>query len=136
MMRLRWKSGPLNGWEGPFFVSATRFTYRHPWHLPLVFWHGLKLRRCWARVDGAIGLSIMADVRTRTTYTLSVWRGGDDLRRWVRSPDHARLMHGYRPRMKSSAAYSWQTTTLELRQLWREGMGRVGLEVQPEERAA
>ena len=84
--RARSSGGGAAGHRGPFFVSATRFTYRHTWHMPLVFWHGPRLRRAWPTIDGAVGLSIMADLRERTTYTLSLWRSVEDLRRWSARP--------------------------------------------------
>jgi heme-degrading monooxygenase HmoA len=95
--------------------------------MPLVFWHGLKLRRSWPQLKGAVGLSIMSDLRTRTTYTISVWRGEADLHRWVRSADHAPLMRAFRPRQISSAIDSWQTDKFELRIAWREALKKIGL---------
>ncbi|HEY7843497.1 MAG TPA: hypothetical protein VID30_07460 [Bradyrhizobium sp.] len=127
MMRLKWKLGMQSDWPGPYFVSATRFTYRSLRTMPLVYWHGLKLRRSWPAVDGAVGLSIMSDLATRTTYTVSVWRSEAVLLAWVRSSAHARLMRAFRARLRSSAADSWQTDHFELRQAWREAMRRVGL---------
>src|SRR5208337_717102 len=119
MMRLKWKTGPLGSQEGPYFVSATRFTYQRYQSMPFVFWHGHRLRRSWPHVEGAVGLSIMVDIKTRTTYTVSAWLSADDLYRWVRSPGHARLMRSYRPRLSSSAADNWQSPTLDLREFWR-----------------
>jgi hypothetical protein len=127
MMRLKWQPGPHSASTGPYFVSATRFTYQRLWSMPLVFWHGLKLRRSWPNVEGAVGLSIMSDLKTRTTYTVSVWRDESDLLRWVRSADHAPLMRKFRPRLQSSAANTWQTGTFELCAAWREALKKVGL---------
>src|SRR5215469_604762 len=126
MMRLPWRAGASTGWEGPVYLSATRFTYQHVRHMPLVFWHGLRLRRAWPRIEGAIGVSIMAEFATRTTYTLSVWRSPEDLHRWVRCPDHARLMSGYQPLLASSAAHGWPAGTFDLRTAWCEALKRVG----------
>jgi heme-degrading monooxygenase HmoA len=121
MIRLPWVHGPLADWRGPRFVGATRFTYRHRRHLPLVFWNGLRLRAAWGENEGAIGLSIMADWRTRTTYTLSAWRSEDDLRRWVRGAAHARLMRAFAARLESMATHGWIEDDFDLRAAWAEG---------------
>lgn len=127
MMRMKWRPGRHSDWSGPYFVSTTRFTYRSLRSMPHVYWHGLKLRQSWPAVDGAVGLSIMSDLTTKTTYTVSVWRSEADLLRWVRSPDHAPLMRRFRPRLASSAADSWITVTFELRSAWREALKKIAL---------
>src|SRR5690348_1164439 len=114
MMRLPWRSGPARA-ERSVLVSATRFTYRRAWHLPLVFWHGLRLRSGWDRVEGAVGVSIQADAATRTTYTVSVWQDEESLRRWLVSEHHARLMRDFRGRLASSASATWRTERFDLR---------------------
>jgi hypothetical protein len=126
MMRLPWRAGASTGWKGPVYVIATRFTYQQVRHMPLVYWHGLRLRHGWPRIEGAIGLSIMTDLATRSTYTLSVWRSPEDMHRWVRCSDHARLMRGYRPLLASSAADGWLAETFNLRTAWCEALKRVG----------
>jgi heme-degrading monooxygenase HmoA len=95
--------------------------------MPLVFWHGLKLRRSWSQIEGAVGLSIMSDLTTRTTYTITVWRDQADLNRWVRSAGHAPLMRAFRPRLQGSAVDSWQTDKFALRAAWSEALRKVGL---------
>src|SRR5690242_17706779 len=121
---LKWKRGPLDGCEGTVFVSATRFTYRRLWHMPLVLRHGLRLRREWPAVSGAVGLSSGADLLRGTTYTVSVWRSEADLQRWLRSPAHMALMRDFRGRMASSDAagwtMGWTADRLSLSQAWQE----------------
>ena len=126
-MRLKWRAGPLGDWPGPYFVSTTRFTYRNLGTMPFVYWYGLKLRQSWPSLEGAVGLSIMSDIGTKTTYTVSVWRSEADLLRWVRSSDHAPLMRRFRPHLASSAADSWVTERFDLRSTWREAMSKIAL---------
>jgi hypothetical protein len=90
-----------------------------------VSWHGLRLRRGWPEIEGAVGLSLMSDIATRTTYTLSVWESASDLHRWVRSSSHLYLMRGYRPWLESSAADSWIAERFDLRSAWQEAMKRL-----------
>jgi hypothetical protein len=126
MTRLPWRPGAAAGWRGPVYVSATRFTYQHFWHMLPVSWHGLRLRHGWPEIEGAVGLSLMSNMAARTTYTLSVWQSANDLNRWVRSPGHARLMRGYRPWLDSSGADGWSVDIFDLRTAWREAMIRIG----------
>lgn len=127
MMPLKWRAGSLADWPGPYLVSTTRFTYRHLHRMPKVYWYGLKLRQSWPAVEGAVGLSIMSDLATKTTYTVPVWRGDADLLRWVRSADHAPLMRSFRPHLASSAAATWLPDRFELRSAWRDALTMVAL---------
>jgi hypothetical protein len=122
MRRLKWKSGPLDGAETPAFVSATRFTYKHWWHLILVFWHGYHLRRQWPTLNGAVGVSIGADLSQRSTYTISVWQSEAHLFVWLRSPAHLKLMRDFRMRLESSDAISWNVEKFQLRAAWTHAM--------------
>lgn len=124
MLRLPWKRGGGDA-TGRVYVSATRFTYRHLADLPMVFVHGLRMRASWGLVDGAVGVFLGADARARTTYTVSAWRREADLRRWLRSPAHARVAAAYSPRMESDLAVGWETDAFDERSAWREGMARL-----------
>ena len=126
MRRIGWKAGPLADWPGPFYVSTTRFTYRAARTIPAVLWNGWQLRRAWEHNEGAVGLSMMAGFKERTTYTISVWRSKDDLERWLRSPAHLRLMRAFRSKLKSHAADAWTTDRFDLRAAWTEALNRVG----------
>ncbi|HZU82931.1 MAG TPA: hypothetical protein VE987_08450 [Polyangiaceae bacterium] len=125
MTRLSWIAGPA-AMRGSIFVSATRFTYRRSWHMPFVLWHGLALRRRWGRVEGAVGLFSAASLLGRTTYTVTAWRSEQELRGWMRSPYHLRLMQDYRGCLESAAAVSWRTERFEPEEAWREAMSRLG----------
>lgn len=126
MTRLPWKAGALQMHSGPYYISATRFTYDNLRSLAAVLWHGWRLRCAWPQVDGAVGLSVMADLRTRSTYTVSVWTSHAELQSWVRTDHHARLMKAYRPRLVDSAYEGWQATTLDLQECWRHALRRIG----------
>jgi hypothetical protein len=117
--------GPVAPSGGAIFVSATRFTYRSHRHMPLVLWHGLALRREWGRVEGAIGMFSGASLLERTTYTVTAWRSEKDLRRWMRSPYHLRLMKDYRGFLESSSAVSWTEEAFEPKAAWREALSRL-----------
>jgi hypothetical protein len=127
MLRLAWKSsyGSVNAQRRPIVLSATRFTYRSLADLPGVFWHGLGLRRNWPKIAGAVGVFLAGDVWQRTTYTVSAWNTESDLRRWLASPEHMRLVRQYRSRVQSSAAVLWNSDQLRVHEIFREGMVRL-----------
>ena len=126
MTRLPWKAGALQMHSGPYYISATRFTYDTLRSLSGVIWHGLRLRSGWPQIDGAVGLSVMVEIRTRSTYTISVWTSHAELQSWVRTAHHARLVKAYRPRLIDSAYEGWQATTLYLAECWRHALRRIG----------
>jgi len=119
MTKLPWRHGQLPPAQGPMVVSATRFTYKSRWDMPGVYWNGLRLRRAWARFPGSIGVSIAADMGRRSTYTVSLWRSEEDLRKFVSHPEHLALMRAYRPRMESSSAATWVVESFSLGEAWR-----------------
>src|SRR5437762_648504 len=100
VIRMPWKAGPAAGAPGPLVVSATRFAYGRWRDMPMVALHGWRLRRTWGRRPGAVGLITGGEIFNRVTYSMSVWTSEEDLRRFLRSPEHARLVRGYRPRLE------------------------------------
>src|SRR5262249_49245858 len=120
MAKLPWKQGALRGAPAPLVVSATRFTYQSLWHMPGVYWNGLRLRRAWPLFPGSIGVSIAADWRRRSTYTISLWRSEEDLRKFVSHPAHLALMRAWRPRMESSSFTTWTVESFDLGEAWRK----------------
>lgn len=125
MTKLPWRHGQLDPVQGPMVVSATRFTYKSLWYMPGVYWNGLRLRRAWARFPGSIGVSISADMGRRSTYTVSLWRSEQDLKRFVSHPEHLALMRAYRPHMESSSAATWTVESFDLGEAWREARRRL-----------
>jgi hypothetical protein len=125
MTKLRWKSGCVAAADSPVLVSATRFTFKRLWYMPLIFWHALALRRQWHLFAGSIGVSLSADFLTRTTYTVSVWRSEEDLRGFIAAPRHLKMMRDFRGRVESSSATTWQTEKFDLILAWREARARL-----------
>ena len=125
MTRLPWKAGLLRDCIGPYFISATRFTYGD-WATHLrVFTHGLRLRTQWPHLADSVGLSTMADFRTHTFYTLSVWSSYADLQQWVRSEPHARLMQRYRVKLVGTAYEGWRAVNFDLASSWTRALQRL-----------
>jgi hypothetical protein len=60
------------------------------------------------------------------TYSVSVWTSEEDLRGFLRAPDHADLMRRYRSRLRDVRSVVWETADLRPSELWREGLERLG----------
>jgi len=125
MVKLAWKPGALGEASGPLLVSATRFTYRSVWVMPAVFREGLLLRGRWADFEGGLGVSLSGDLLKRTTHTVSAWRNEEDLRNFVCSSAHTRLVRRYRAQMESSAFATWTVDRFSLGEAWREAARRL-----------
>jgi hypothetical protein len=125
MAKLPWQHGQLDPIAGPMVVSATRFTYKSLWDMPGVYWNGLRLRRAWPRFPGSIGVSISGDMSRRSTYTISLWRSEEDLKRFISHPEHLVLMRAYRPRMESLSSATWVVESFSLGEAWREARRRL-----------
>ena len=106
-------------------VSATRFLYRSRRYLPMVGLHATRLRRAWGTRAGSIGLFTGAELRRPVTYSLSVWRNRDDLRDFLRAPEHAKLMRDFRDRLESSTSVVWDMDEFTPDSAWREGLRRL-----------
>jgi hypothetical protein len=64
--------------------------------IPRVAREGFRLRTNWPETEGALGLWMAAFRGGRRQVSISIWRGPEDLKRFVRSPEHLRIMREYR----------------------------------------
>ena len=126
MIRQSLKRGPEAAREsGPVVVSATKFTYRRLRYMPLVAFHAWRLRRAWRVRPGAVGLITGGEPFNRITYSLSAWTSEDDLRRFLGSPEHVKLVRGFRRRLVGSTSVLWEADAFSPDEAWREGLRRL-----------
>jgi hypothetical protein len=57
---------------------------------------GLRLRAAWQEIEGALGLWVAAFRGGRRQVSISVWRSAEDLKQFVRSPVHLRIMKEFK----------------------------------------
>ena len=107
MLRTRWQPGPAAHTSRGVLVSVTDFDLRAWWDLPGVWRVGLRLRRSWPRIPGAVGMWRWADPLQRRSGSISVWESESDLRRFVGWPVHVAIMRTYRERGTLTSA-SWE----------------------------
>jgi hypothetical protein len=131
VIRMPWKAGPIEPGPETVVVSATRFLYRRRRYMPIVGQHGWRLRRAWACRAGSIGLFTGAEMRRPVTYSLSVWRDREDLRAFLRAPEHAKLIRDFRDRLEDSTSAVWEMDDFSPEAAWREGLRRLADGSQP-----
>jgi heme-degrading monooxygenase HmoA len=86
------KHGAARDWDGPITVSVTDFRTFRLRDLPRVWRTGLRLRRAWPHIPGAVGLYLWADIPHKRSGSVSIWKTEDDLRAFVRWAPHVEIM--------------------------------------------
>jgi hypothetical protein len=92
--------------------------------VPRVAKEGMLFRYHWPDTPGALGLWVGAVGAGRRQISVSVWRDPDDLKQFVRSPRHLRIMREFRGR---GALYTnaWTSERLDRGVIWREAVERL-----------
>jgi hypothetical protein len=106
------------------FVSLTDFQIHHVRHAPSAWRTGLKLRRSWPRLDGAIGLWLWSEPWKLRSGAISIWRSHDDLLRFIRSPAHRAIIRRYNNRMSGTSS-AWHAPHLDRPAIWTQAMDRL-----------
>jgi hypothetical protein len=123
-----WKQGSREPFSGPVHVSMNDYLVHRLRDIPRVASEGMRLRRRWPETEGALGLWFASFKGGRRQVSVSVWRSAEDLRRFVRSPEHLRIMREF----KDAGALhtnAWTAERLDRELIWRQAgdrlMGRV-----------
>jgi hypothetical protein len=90
-----WTEGPSRA-DGSVLVSVTDFEVTGVRDRIGAWVLGLRLRRAWPSMPGAIGLWLWVKPLRRRAGSVSVWRSEEDLRRFVAWPRHVAIMRRYR----------------------------------------
>ena len=117
MLRSAWTPGPDEEAVGPVLVSVTAFTADRARDLPGIFRSGLRLRRHWPSLEGAVGMWLGSVPRERRCGSVSVWLDERSLRGFVALPEHVAIMRRYRDRGRM-ASVTWEVEDGELRSVW------------------
>jgi heme-degrading monooxygenase HmoA len=120
----QWTQGPLTAADGPVLVSVTDFHVARARDLPAVWAEGLRLRRAWPSMPGAVGMWLWAKPLRRRSGSVSVWRSEDDLRRFVRWPRHVEIMRRYRD-SGELVSCMWPAEHFDRAQIWSAARRRL-----------
>jgi hypothetical protein len=125
MVRLPLKPGAVAFGDDAVIVSATCLRWRGLGDLVALVWPALRMRAGWPSVDGAVGLAIAVELSQRATWSLSVWRSEEALRRFLASPAHVAAMTEHRRRLSTSASATWHSERFVLGDAWQEARRRL-----------
>jgi hypothetical protein len=119
-----WKDGAPRSHAGPVHVSMNDYLVHRLRDVPRVAREGMRFRRAWPETEGALGQWVAAFRGGRRQVSVSVWRTPDDLRRFVRSPVHLRIMREYRD---AGALYTnaWTAERLDRALIWGQAVARL-----------
>lgn len=92
--------------------------------VPRVAVEGLRFRQDWPETEGALGLWFAGFNLGFRQVSVSVWRSPEDLRKFVRSPHHLRIMREYRDTGKLFTN-AWTAEQLDKALIWRQAKDRL-----------
>ena len=119
-----WKDGMQESHVGPVHVSMNDYLIHRVRDIPRVAQEGFRFRHHWPHTDGALGLWFAALRGGRRQVSISVWRSPEDLKGFVRSPSHLRIMREHRD---TGALYTnaWTAERLDRGLIWRQAVDRL-----------
>src|SRR5262249_46910387 len=105
-------------------VSMNDYLIHRVRDVPRVAREGFRLRRRWRWTEGALGLWFASFRWGRRQVSVSIWRGPEDLRRFVRSPEHLRIMSEFR---HAGALYTnaWTAERFDPDLIWQQAIDRL-----------
>jgi hypothetical protein len=119
-----WKEGAVEPGAAPVHVSMNDYLIVRPWDVPRVARAGFSLRSGWPQTEGALGLWFAAFRWGRRQVSISVWRSPDDLKHFVRSPEHVRIVRAFRG-AGSLITTTWSADRCDRALIWRQGLDRL-----------
>ncbi len=108
----------------PVYVSVTDFRINRPRHVLGAWRTGLRLRRSWPRLDGAIGLWLWSEPLKLRSGAVSIWQSEADLMRFLRSPLHRAIVAKYRTRM-SGTSIGWTAPWPDRAAVWKQAVAEL-----------
>jgi hypothetical protein len=111
-------------------VMASRLPLRSYLRIPRFLTATLRIRRQLAEAPGLVGYALDAKLLNKTFWTVSAWRGREQLAAFAATDPHRRDVGKIRPAMDPTTFVFWTATADELPISWAEVRRRI------EERAA
>jgi hypothetical protein len=119
-----WKHGSARAEAGPVHVSMNDYLIHRYRDIFRVGLEGLRLRARWRETEGALGLWVAAFRGGRRQVSISVWRSAEDVKRFVRSPEHLRIMSDFKDAgiLYTSA---WKAERCDADLVWAQAIDRL-----------
>jgi hypothetical protein len=122
--------------DGDVVVLASRLRLRKLRDVPSFLREALAIRRQVLRSRGALGVSLLAQPRRKTFWTLSAWTDDRAIEQFVVAEPHQTTMKKYHERLADAHFVTWVTNAAILprprtnaRELWNEGKHRLATAV-------
>jgi hypothetical protein len=112
-----WTAGPQGADGGPVLVSVTDFLIPSARDRVRAWAQAPGMRRLCAAMPGALGFWLWVKPLRRRSGSVSIWRGEDDLRRFVGWPSHVEIMRRFRGAGEVTAA-TWWAERFDSAQIW------------------
>ncbi len=119
-----WKNGAPVTHTGPVHVSMNDYLIHRLRDVPRVGREGMSFRHHWPQTEGALGLWVGTWRGGRRQVSVSVWRSAEDLRRFVRSPRHLRIMREFRD-AGALHTTAWTAERFDRALIWRQATDRL-----------
>jgi hypothetical protein len=112
-----WTDGSQSAAPGPVLVSVTDFLIPSARDRIGAWARGPDMRRLCASMPGALGFWLWVKPLRRRSGSVSIWRGEDELRRFVAWPSHVEIMRRYRDAGEVTAT-TWWAERFDAAQIW------------------
>jgi hypothetical protein len=127
MPPLPWKSFGEIDPAHEYLVLAPYLPLRSYWRIPQFFRLTVAIQKQLASSPGLAGYSLLAQPLSKHFYTLSAWRGQEDLDAFVRALPHADVMRRLRPHMGRTRFATWTVPGTALPIRWHDAKARLQL---------
>lgn len=122
------KANPADDDTAEVVVMASRFEVKSLSQVPGFFMASMKLWRQALRSKGALGVSLRADLLSRTFWTLSAWTDRGAINAYAGSEPHKSTMRSKRKVMKDSTFVFWTVPAGALPMKWDDAVTRINAE--------
>jgi hypothetical protein len=120
--RTDWHPGSAAEPLDAVLVSVTDYTSNRAIDLAGIWVVGLRLRRHWPTLPGAVGVWLWTVPMQRRTGSVSVWLNQEALEGFVSLPEHVKIMRRYRDK-GSIQVTTWTAEQFDLRATWSAACG-------------
>lgn len=131
-MKAPWMARGARPREGDVLVMGSRFVLVSPWRIPAFLASALQVRRQALGAPGNLGVSVNAQVLSKTFWTLSAWTGEEALHAFVGTDPHRTIMRKVRPWASEATFRFWNVPVETLGSqgtaaaaLWSEAKTRI-----------
>jgi hypothetical protein len=120
-----WKTGTLpHDALGPVHVSMNDYLVHRLRDVPRVAAAGMRFRRAWPETEGALGLWFASSPSLLRQISVSIWRAPEDLRGFVRTSGHLRVMRDFRS-AGDLFTNAWTAERFDRALVWRDAEERL-----------